>query len=108
MAPQPYKLFFGDVEIGTIRQEDCDFPNVWGGFEPSSARDHPDIRERIRRYMEYSREADRLMLQDDKPGSEWDRFASQNEAQFLDLIECDEWWLIDAAGKRHPILIPNF
>ena len=105
MTHQQYKLLFRDIEIGMIRQEDVDFPNVWGTFEPSPATDHPEVRAHVQRYIDYSREADKLILQDD---SEWDRFISQNESQFLDLIECDDWWLVDGAEERHPILIPNF
>jgi hypothetical protein len=107
MSHPPYKLLFRDVEIGTIHQKDADFPNVWGSFEPSIGTDHPDTREHIQRYMEYSREAGRLMEQD-PGGGEWDDFVAQNELQFLDLIECVDWWLVDATGERHPILVPIF
>jgi hypothetical protein len=48
------------------------------------------------------------MEQDDKPGGVWDEFASKYEARFIDLIESDDWWLVDSSGRPDPILIPNF
>jgi hypothetical protein len=108
MLEQKYKLLFRDIDVGVIRQQNVDFPNLWGQFEMSCNEDCPETRAHIQRYIEYSREADRLMLQDDKPGSEWDVFRSQNETKFVNLIESEDWWLVDEHGMRHAILIPRF
>lgn len=108
MSGQTYTLVLGDLEIGTVHQADADFPNVWGTFSPTPRIDRPEIREHVNHYIAYSREADRLMEEDGSAGGRYDAFVTQNERQFLDLIECDDWHLVDPSGKRHPILVPIF
>jgi hypothetical protein len=108
MMPQQYKLIFGNVEIGIVEETNADFPNFWGKFDPLPATGHPETYRRIQAYIAYSRQRDGLLAQGDGPGSQWEKFMLQNEPRFRDLIECDAWWLVDAAGQRHPILVPNF
>ena len=99
-----YKLFYGDVHLGDITEEDADFPNLFGTFQPSDASDHPETRRRIDEYVGYSVEADRLI---DEPDV-YDTFVEAHEERFLDLIESEDWWLEDGRGQRSPILVPNF
>ena len=102
---QQYRLFYGGTEIGHIIQEDADFPNVFGTFRPLDESQENATRDRIQRYIDYSIAVDQLMQEGKE--AEWDRFCSENEPQFLDLVETDDWHLLDE-GSVEPILIPNF
>jgi hypothetical protein len=99
-----YQLFYGEVHLGDVTEEDADFPNLSGTFQPSDASDHPEIRRRVGEYVEYSIAADRLI---DEPDG-YDTFVEEHEDQFLDLIESEDWWLEDERGERSSILVPNF
>jgi len=101
----PDRLFFGDVELGEVTRENGDFPNCFGRFRPSLKQDMPAIREEIQRYIDYSIEADRLAQHDP---TECDCFTATNEHKFLQLIDSDDWYLVDEQGKRSRILVPNF
>ncbi len=105
MIKQQYRLFYRDTEIGDVIQEDADFPNLFGTFCPAAESHGATIHDRIQRYIDYSVAADQL-IQEGKE-EEWERFCAENEAQFLDLIETDEWHLLSEKGTE-PILIPNF
>lgn len=102
---QQYRLFYRDTEIGDIIQEDADFPSMFGTFRPAAESHGDAIRGRMQQYIDYSVAADQL-LQEGKE-EEWERFCSENEPQFLDLIETDDWHLSEE-GTVEPILIPNF
>lgn len=102
-----YRLFFGEVELGEVTEEDGDFPSVFGRFTPVDRGDHPDVRRRVHEYAVYSIEADRLAQDEDDPEA-YDRFAEEHEPEFMDLIESEDWFLVNEAGDRIPILIPVF
>ncbi len=110
MSDRIHTLLYRDVAVGTIRPTDVDFPNCCGTFVPTKDTDPPATRERIARFIEYCRESERLMLSldDDAPDNAWEQFESTHEDEFVDLIECGDWWLVDETGERHPILVPNF
>jgi len=44
---------------------------------------------------------------DDDDSSEWDEYQAKHEMRFIDLIECDDWYLV-SDGKKQRVLIPNF
>ncbi len=100
-----YRLFYQDVEIGRVIQEDKDFPNLFGTFLPIVENDQPPLPDMIQQYIAYSIAADQLMQEGKQ--EEWGKFAGDNEPRFLDLIESDDWHLMDG-GTVEPILIPNF
>ncbi len=105
MIKQQYRLFYRDTEIGDVIEEDGDFPNVFGTFRPAAESHGDDTRDRIQQYIAYSIAADQL-LQGGKE-EEWEKFCSEHEPQFLDLIETDDWHLLKG-DTIEPILIPNF
>lgn len=105
MKQKTYRLELRGVVFGTVHQDGADFPSVWGTFTPVDLNDHLDLRRFVENYRRYSMEADRLLESGD---ASWDDFVDQNEGQFLDIIDCEDWFLIEATGERHGILIPNF
>lgn len=108
MSGPAYTLCFRNVEVGTIRRTDADFPNLWGTFSVSPQTSDLETRELVHRYIAYSREADRLMQEGDATGDAYDEHVARNEPQFIDLIECGDWCLVDASGTSLPILVPIF
>src|SRR5262245_11896208 len=108
MADQIYKLLVCDIEIGSVRQRDADFPNVWGDFEPAPEGAASPMRSRINGFVEHMREYSRLLSVEGQDGGELDRFYEKHGSDFVDLIECDDWSLVDATGLKHPILAPIF
>lgn len=104
-----YRLFYRDVEIGSVIQEDENFPNLFGTFHPiaeiEQGHTQNEMFDRIERYIAYSVAADQLMQEGKE--DEWDRFVAENESQFLDLIETDDWHL-QGEGSLELILVPNF
>ncbi|HLX63360.1 MAG TPA: hypothetical protein VKX17_18970 [Planctomycetota bacterium] len=107
MKIQEFDLFFRDVNLGKVQTTDFDFPSYSGTFAASTKTDHPETRERIQKYIVYSREVEPMWL-DEKRQDEAEEFTALHEEQFIDLIECSDWWLADSAGVRIPILIPVF
>ncbi|APR83172.1 Hypothetical protein A7982_08521 [Minicystis rosea] len=104
-----YTLVYRGIEVGAVQETYVDFPGASGTFSPAKGASELSSLERVFLYMAYSREADRLMDMDQETGGDgYDEYMSANEPQFIDLIECDDWCLVDAAGKEHPILVPVF
>jgi hypothetical protein len=103
-----YRLFFGDLEIATVAEEDADFPNVWGTYSLTLGdRSTPEI-QKIVKYIEYSIASSRIGEESDY-GQESIDFETQDEDQFLDLIDSDDWYFTeDGTGKRYYLLIPIF
>jgi len=103
--PEPYRLFFRDLDLGTIVQEDSDFPNLFGTFTPSDHSGEGSLWQHLQDYMAHSIAGDILMEQDKV--DEFDAFEKQAGDRFDDLIETDDWYILEN-GKREPILIPIF
>jgi hypothetical protein len=87
-ASRRYVLFYGEVELGEVVQRDADFPNCFATWLPSANIDRPDLRSRIRAYVEYSEQADSPMNPDVTPA--WEALTREREFEFLDLIESSD------------------
>jgi hypothetical protein len=98
------RLFFRDIEIGKVIEDDADFPTVFGAFRPAEVANDSPLGRKIQRYIEYSITADKLMEEDEE---KWDEFAAQNEPLYLDLIETDDWHL-KYESQTDLIMIPIF
>ena len=98
-----YKLLYGDHIIGDVKEDDSDFPTFFGKYKLISGLQKKPALAHIVSYVDYSIrvwpliEADRM-----------DAIDYEEEAQFMDLIESGNWWLVDQNGKRIAILIPVF
>src|SRR5262245_42914685 len=105
MKRDKYTLLYNNIPIGIVETLDADFPNLWGAFTLFRMDEHPDVRNRIRAFLDYSHEANRLMdLDHVNPvvPSRYESFVSERESAFLDLIESRRWTLVDKAEKRRP------
>ena len=98
------RLFFCDVELGEVTEEDDDFPTMFGTLRPVEFANDSPLGRKLQRYINYSIAADKLMADDEE---EWDKFAAQNEPLYLDLIESDDWYL-QYEGQTNLIMIPTF
>lgn len=96
-----YDLFFQDIMIGKTTVKEYDFPSCFGEFELTNM----NLPEHINDYISYSIEAQKLMEHDE---SEWEKFMEANEYKYADLIESEDWYLIDEQGKKEEILVPIF
>ena len=100
-----YRLFYKEVNLGEFISGDSDFPNMSGKFHSRAEADHETTRRHVHHYIEYCIAADKLMHSGDDAA--WEEFIEKNEAQFLDLIETDDWTLRDE-NEVIPILVPVF
>jgi hypothetical protein len=98
-----FTLLFGEWELGSVHEDDADFPTFFGNYELSpELANVPQLRHLLD-YVAFSIkrwpliEADRL-----------DEAIGREEEQFIDLVESEAWALRDEAGALTPILIPNF
>jgi hypothetical protein len=98
-----YRLFYQDIEMGEVVETDYDFPNSFGTFQPKDLG-HDPLCQHLQNYIAYSIAADILMESGKEDG--WQKFMEENEAQFLDLIETEDWRL--DGDQTVSILIPNF
>lgn len=95
-----YKLYYKEIELGYISYLDQDFPNLFGKYKLTSP-----LTKDIDQYINYSIESNRLMI---TSKSKWLEFINENGDKFHDLIESEDWKLIDEDGEAHLILVPNF
>lgn len=100
-----YILFFRDVRLGPVVLSDSAPSNLSGTLTLDSATDHPRIRRRVANYIQFRTEASQLAQ--DSPHS-LEEFLNLTEPGFVDLINSDEWALVDPQGNRVPILAPTF
>ena len=107
-----YDLYFGALKVGVVTRTDSDFPNLWGTIACELWLSSPRSREeeRLVRYFALDRECNRLL----EVEHEVDNFREQAaiiaeiEAEFMDVVESEEWRLVDGGGGELPILCPGF
>lgn len=97
-----YQLLYDGNLLGTITEEDSDFPTVFGSYAlDAEAGTRPGL-ERAVEYVEWCVRTWPLIEQ-----NRYDEVAAE-EDQFMDLIESDGWVLRADDGREVPILIPVF
>lgn len=99
-----YRLFYGEMEVGEVTEEDADFPNLFGRFVPTGSGSGAAW-DRLQEYVRNSVAAD--LLGDESAEAQSD-FVVEYESRFLDLIESDDWYLLDEGGRTFPVLLPTF
>ena len=104
-----YQLFYQNVELGKVLPTEADFPSLWGTFQ-AKALGPGELCQHLQDYMNFCTAADAL-IQSGKE-HEWEQFIQENEAPFLDLIETEDWHLVESDPMEGdhvtPILVPNF
>jgi hypothetical protein len=97
-----YRLYYQEIEIGVVVENDSNFPNVYGDL-------HLTINElpiSINRYIKYSKELKRVLEKNDE--NEINKYIEDHERDFFELINSNSWFLIDENNKKENILIPIF
>ncbi len=104
-----YELYFRDMKIGDITEDDADFPNLWGTITYNESINRPttEEQERLARFVELNQDSIRLVdvEHEQDVSAELDVINKELEA-FNDYIETDDWLLVTDHGKRLPILCP--
>lgn len=95
-----YKLFFRGLEIGIVTQNDQDCTNYYGKYTLTS-----DPYGLIVRYIDYSIRASAVYEVDE---SGWNDFMESEEAEFEELLNPDNWLMLDEQGRLHQIMVPVF
>ena len=100
-----YRLFYGELELGTITRTGGDFPWNWGRFEQVFDPAGSDLARHIEAYMQLGAQK--------YPHIEAEDFEALHvleeeiERRFLDLIESEQWTLLDGED-RWSIMVPEF
>lgn len=98
-----YTLVFDGHDLGRVRQEDADFPNLWGRIELLPTVSTVPELQHVMDYVAFSVRVQPVHEQDRA-----DEVSSEEEMTFADLIETEAWALRDESGEVHGILIPLF
>ena len=111
MVNERYLLFYQDLELGEVTEEDADFPGASGTIRLNEKRDNAPLRNKIQQYIEYSI-AESEFVEEKMSAEQQTRHKEHslrysNGKIFLDLIESDDWFLVNERERR-PILIPVF
>ncbi len=96
-------LVYGERPIATITHESSDFPTLFGTYVPIEDESADELSAHLRAYIVMSVEVWPAI-----EAGEYDEDAMAAEEPFLDLIESEQWALIDPDGSRRPIQIPVF
>jgi hypothetical protein len=102
-----YQLFYGDVKIGEIVDVRNEFPTTHGAFKPSAISAAEPLRSHIRNYINFSIQASTIGEEDDY-GQRWEDFQLTGEQDYLDLINSEAWYLLDAGATKTVITVPVF
>ena len=98
-----YQLLYKDHVIAEITAEDSDFPTFFGKYTLSAGLDQLPEMTQVLSYIDYSVRIWPLIEEDRTDEIDYDE-----ENQFIDLIESEDWWLLDENGEKTGILIPVF
>ena len=104
-----YDLLLGDTRIGSVSQTDTEFPNLSGTIEIAATIQQAtsEFAQELKEFIRLNCECTRLVdVQDDQDVGDELQAVNQQLQAYQDLIERDDWLLIDPLGKRHPILCP--
>jgi hypothetical protein len=114
MDGEIYDLFFGTLKVGVLTKIDSDFPNTWGMITYDPGIEQPKSPEALRlaRFIELMKAWMQLIKFENEShqenSNEQEVVNTELEAQFIDIIESDEWKLVRSDGRELPILCPTF
>ena len=98
-----YDLWFGEWQLASVTRTGGDFPNLWGEFQLKEGIREDDRIRHVVDYIDFSIRTAPLVHADQQDDA-W--YAEEDD--FSDLIESNQWFLVDEKGQREPILIPIF
>jgi hypothetical protein len=104
-----YDLYLATLKIGRVSEDGRDFPNLWGWLEYEQLMRKPTtaIECRVAKFLELGIEEMKLVdVEHEKDVSREIAAHNVQMEQYRDLIESDDWFLIDENGVKSPILCP--
>lgn len=104
-----YELYFSDTKVGTIEYLESDFPSLYGQIifdEKYLISNEPEI-SRVKQYLKLQAESCRFLdiEHEQTVETELEKINSKLD-EYMDLIETDEWYLVDIDRRKHCILSP--
>jgi len=97
-----YDLFYKEIRLGSITRKGSDFPSLFGQYSLLPfLKLEPSL---LNQYITYSIQANQMM----ENQSKWIEFIEKEEHKYAELIDSEDWKLIDKDGKSHKTLIPIF
>ncbi|MFW9995564.1 MAG: hypothetical protein ACFFD4_26235 [Candidatus Odinarchaeota archaeon] len=106
-----YDLYWNETGVGRIEHVDSDFPNLWGVFKLDAELKESDhvLAKRLLAFIDLSIEDSKLLeVEHEKDVSREREEINRKLDAFIDLIETDDWYLIDQRRGILPILSPAF
>lgn len=108
-----YNLFYRELVVGTIQREEVEWPWVHGKIELREGflNDESELAEKIKKFRELTIEEERLSEESEYTDNseELNAIYEREEKEFGDLIESNEWYLIEETKKEKiEICCPSF
>ncbi|MFK7115701.1 hypothetical protein V3468_14885 [Flavobacterium oreochromis] len=101
------KLYYQNILIGNINNLKSDYPNLSGQFN-MILKPKDDISKQIIEYIKFSSELAEFYLNTLEIDTNTENILLQKENLYNDLINSNDWRLINSIGEEVRILIPNF
>jgi len=100
-----YTLKYKDIEVGQIKGEEEDFPNLWGKLTKNESLTD----EAIINFIELSIEESNLIEEDHLRDISKEMTVLEKQIEpYMYLIDSEEWVLISDGGEAEKILVPSF
>lgn len=106
-----YLLKYKDIDVGILEGKEEDFLNLWGSFKVNIQTFAPASGEvkRLKEYIELSIRESELAERDHLEDLTEQYISLEREVEpYLDILESEEWVLIDEGGNNLKILSPSF
>lgn len=101
------RLYYGNILIGNITNAESDFPNLCGLFN-SLLKPTNSISLQIIEYIKFSSELTEFYLNTSEVDQTKESTLLMKENLFENLINSNEWKLVELNGKETKICIPTF
>lgn len=103
--PNTYKLLYKNYEIGTVTELNDEWPRPSGTIELNeSLKNLNGETKSLFDYIDFSIKASEIL--DNGDHEAYEKYCTDNESRFMELIDGNDWFLVDRAGKKNNIVIP--
>lgn len=101
------ELYYGNILIGSITNTKSDFPNLCGHFN-LLLKPIDIISSQITEYIKFSSELLEFYLNTSDIDQKTEGILLEKENLYKNLIDSNDWKLVDLNGEETKILIPTF
>lgn len=100
-----YKLFYKEYEIGIVTELSDEWPRPSGIIKLSSTlKELNEETKLLYDYFDFSIKAAAIL--ENGSDEDYQEFCSNNEYKYLEMIESEEWFLLDHSGNKINVAIP--